>query len=256
MKKVLNVAVCLTLIVAAIVYAAKNPFTVGDLVGYSTKSTLTGVETNGWIVLTGGSAKDKVVVTAGVDKKKIILDTAKVFQTKKIPGNLDTLLIGSFGVNVVGDIAGFAPGPIKLVKMKGATIGTVISKALKLVLADSVAKVATDGGFKGKGVTVKTKAGNVGGTTTDRGWLGVPDGHPLAAQMGEGVCTIKGAVSKAAIDNLDIYAKPFKAGKGKLKGKTPGTVTVAAGKASDWTKLKNVTVTERGGTTNVVEAAE
>ncbi len=256
MKKVLNVALCLTLIVAALVYAKKNPFTVGDLVGYSTKSTLTGVETNGWIVLTGGTDRDKVVVTAGVDKKKIILDTGKAFQTKKISGNLDTLLIGSFGVNPVGEIAGFAPGAIKLVKMKGATIGTVMAKGLKMVMADSVAKVATDGGFKGKGVKVKTKAGNIGGTATDRGWLGVPDDNPLAATLGEGVCTIKGAFAKGAIDNLDIYAKPHKAGKGKLKGKTPGAVTVAAGKASDWTKLKNVTVTERGGATNVVEAAE
>jgi len=259
--KALKIMFCVALAACAMVYAAKNilgPTSDGVVfVANDPGVTLDEYSTNGmdWVVLSGGGPKTKITIdgkqgTSPADMN-LVVNSCKMVNGKKISGSVNNLLAGvfidggTFDPTYLGDMSKFTPNAMSQVKLKGCTVGTVIGADMKKVLADAVAKVATDTGAKGKGVTVQTKVGNIGGDPGDNGWLGVPpDLQPIAALADYGAgCLIKAAKAKGAVDNLDIYASPAKPTKSKLQGKIPGAATVYNSAATDW-KAKNVTVTE------------
>jgi hypothetical protein len=259
--KTLKFALCLALAASAMLYAAKNIMgpTQDGLVFVSNDAgtTLEEYDTNGmhWIVIAGGGPKTKITIDGkqGTSPagQNMAINACKMVKGKRVTGNINNLLFGVFSPGgtfdpaALGNMNDYSPGECVQVKLKGVTVGTVIGADMKKVLADSVEKVATDTGFKGKGVTVQTKVGNIGGSPSDTGWLGVPpDLQPIAALADYGPgCLIKAAKAKGAVDNLDIYASPAKPQKSKLQGKIPGVVTVHNTAATDW-KAKNVTVNE------------
>jgi uncharacterized protein YwbE len=259
--KALKFALCMVLVASAVLYAAKNIMgpTMDGLVFVSNDAgtTLEEYTTNGmhWIVIAGGGPKTKITIDGkqGTSPagQNIVINDCKMVKGKKITGNINNMLfgvfspVGTFDPADLGIMTNFSPGNCGQVKLKGVTVGTVLGADMKKVMADAVRNVATDSGFKGKGVTVQTKVGNIGGDPGDNGWLGVPpDLQPIAAlaDYSDG-CLIKKAKAKGAVDNLDIYASPAKPTKSKLQGKVPGVVTVFNTAATDW-KAKNVTVNE------------
>lgn len=268
--KALKYIVCLALITASLIYAAKNIlgptsegllFVANDpgmgLEEYTVTNEL-GIKT--WVVLTGGGPKSAVTIDgkdgASPVNANILVNEAKMVKGKKVFGTIDNLIfgvfspVGVFNPQHLGIMTNYSPGTGIILKLKGITVGTVIAGDNKMVQVDAIKNFATDSGYKAKGAKVMTYAGNVGGPSdVDKGWLGVPpEMQPIAALADYSTgCLVKQVKAKGAVDSLDVYASGIEkngAPKSKMMAK-PGGGTVNLITQTGWRidKFKGVNVT-------------
>jgi len=224
--KAVKIIACIAIAVVCVAYAAKTPFDVAGLKGFANKAVIV-VETNGWYIIEttpADAAKTAITIEAipAVDTDIAIVNGAKLIKTKKTAGVIENIAF----VAVVPDaefepVLVFANGA--LVKMKGATIGTVLGNNTKLAFADSIENFATDG-VAGKGGKVMSKVGDLGG----------PDAFLGDDLMG----TVYKMIKAKANVNGTLEAMPAVDGKSKIQG-VGGTVVNAAG--GNW-KTKGVTL--------------
>ena len=268
--KMFTYGVCLIIVAASLVYAAKNVLgpTSEGLVFVANDPGMALEEyvvTNGvgiktWVVITGGGPKSKLTLDgkdgASPQEANILINQAKMITAKKVFGSIENLIfgvfspVGVFNPEHLGVMTNYSPGDGLIVKMKGVTVGTVIASDNKMVQVDAIEKFATDSGFKAKGAKVMSYAGNVGGPDdANKGWLGVPpEMQPIAALADYGPgCQIKMVKAKGAVDALEVYASGIeKSGKPKSKMMAkPGGGTVDLINQTGWRidKFKGVSVT-------------
>ncbi len=266
--KMFKYIVCLALISASLVFAAKTvlgPTSQGLLfvandpgMGWAEYTVTNDLGIKTWVVLTGGGPKSAITID-GKDgsspvNANIVVNEAKMIKGKKVNGSIDNMIfgvfspVGTFDPQDLGVMTNFSPGTGIILKLKGITVGTVIAGDNKMVQVDALKNFATDSGYKNGGSKVMTYAGNVGGNTGDKGWLGVPpELQPIAALANFGTgCQIKQVKAKGSIDNLEVYASGIdKNGspKSKMMAK-PGGGTVDLITATGWRidKFKGVNV--------------
>lgn len=267
--KTMKIVACFAIVLAALAYAGLPPITVGGLVFKGVKSVGTMEETNGWIVIKGYDIKttfqlDKTSpVPAG---QNVVIEMGKALKAsnKVGVGSFSNIIYGTFVEGAEGDITQLTlsdpvdQGGKKFdVKLKGVTIGTVISKGCA-PQADSIKNAVLTELKPGKGVAVtasgKAPLGVLGGVTGDMGALGVtPElfGLGLGAQISMGSDRIGKATGKGSISELNIYTESIpekKVGKpiAKLSTKIMQNVHVlepGAGTNSSYKVGKGQTVT-------------
>ena len=273
--KVIKIIVCLTIVVAAIAYAGGNIIDIGGAEWGSKEELKVEVVTDTdsgqkFYLLTGGNPKTKLAAKKiPVGNINIVIDAAKMVQTVKATGSISNIIAGtvdttSFVMDASSNksgsvVANLTLGTLDMVKMKGMGVGTVLAKGMKMVMADSVENVATDAGFKGKGIKIMSKVGAVGaGSNT---WVGIATGGAVSlADVTADKCKVKMIKAKAAVDvtlnasGLGSADKP----KSKVMAKVAGTTYIpvadaAAAAALGWRvdKFKSITVEyTAGGSTN------
>ena len=244
--KTIKIIVCLTIVVAAIAYAAKPlDIDTATLKGYvKTKAAAAAwVETNGWFVFTGYDAKSQIQVTAA-DGANILINDAKMIKQKgKISGSLSNIVVASADALLPNgniDLTKLAGNAKFSVKLKGINVGTVIAKDMKMVLANGIfGKVA---GGNVKGLKLMTQDGTIEGTPATPVVIG-DAAVPTILKM------VK--AKKGKIGYVDATeATPAKVGKTKWGAKEASNGEVLVKSLADWAeekKNKNVTLT-----TNVV----
>ena len=260
MKKALNIALCLTIITSAVVFAAvKTDFTLGGLTG-QLKAKLpaaTVSETNGWVIFENMGEKDSVTISLiSGNVKGIIMDGGKLLKQKgKIFGNIDNIIIATQAPDITNpdNIVTTLAGNDKLsIKLKGINVGTVLAKNMKLVLVNDISGAIGGTLMSGKGIKVMTQDGSIEGDATERVLVGAYD--YAVAGVGETniavttmIKTIK--AKKGSIGYVDaLNATAAKPGKTKWIAKvgSAGDVLVTAGQF-DVAKSakKNVTLLEQ-----------
>ena len=255
MKKVLNIALCLSIVISAVVYAAtKIDFDLGGLTGQlKTKLAASVTETNGWVVFSDMGEKDLVTVYAVDNVKGIVMDGGKLLKQKgSIVGNIDSIVIAQEAPSIVDPsvIVSTLAGNDKLsIKLKGISVGTIIAKNMKMVIVNDIDGALGGTLASGKGIKVLT-TGDIAGDATERMLVGAYDynvgGEDInipVATMIKSIKSKKGAIGYVDASNATA-AKPTKT---KWIAKVPsnGDVLVAAGQFDAVKSLKkNVVLTE------------
>ena len=255
MKKVLSIAICLSIVIAAVVYAAKVPTDFGGgLKGFlKTKAPAAAfTETNGWVVFTGLDAKSQLQITEATAVKGIILNDAKIIKQKgKISGNIDSIVMATTASSVIDPsvvIATLAGNDKLSIKLKGINVGTVLAKTMKMVLVNDINGAIA--GTTAKGVKIMTQDGNIAGDATERALVGAYDIAIAGVETTVPVATTIKAIKakKGSIGYVDaLNATAAKAGKTKWIAKvaSSGDVLVTAGQFDVAKSLKkNVKLTE------------
>ena len=252
MKKVLNIAICLTIVISAVVYAAtKIDINEGGLTAQIKTKATAGYElTNGWIVITGMGDKDSLTISgADMPTGGIVMNGGKMIKQKgKIFGYIDNIIIATQAPDILNpdNIVTTLAGNEKLsIKLKGISVGTVLAKQMKLVLVDNLSGAIA--GNNAKGVKIMTTTDIVGdaGGTTDRLLVGAYDySGDLEIKVDTKLHSVK--AKKGMISNVDaMNATPAKAGKTKWSAKILGAGDVEVASLADWSsKNKNVTLVQ------------
>ena len=246
--KALKILVCITIVLAAVLYAAKTPTDFGGgLKGFLKTKAPAAAFTNqdGWIVFTGLDAKSQIQITEATAVKGIVVNDAKQIKQKgKISGDINSIVVAdNVPVIVDGKIVNgvtLAGNEKFSVKLKGINVGTVLASKMKMVLVDSLSGILA--GNNAKGIKVMTQDGDLAGAdAANRAVVGLTD-VPTMIKM------VK--AKKGKIEWVDATAAtPAKPGKTKWMAKVAGTGDVLVKSAADWNaKSKNVTFT--GATTN------
>jgi len=255
MKKVLNIAICLSIVIAAIVYAGttKTDFDKGGLLGQlKSKGAATVSETNGWVVFAGMTEKDLVTVYGANNVKGIIMDGGKLLKQKgSIVGNIDNIIIATEAPSIVDPsvIVTTLAGNDKLsIKLKGISVGTILAKNMKMVIVNDIDGALGGTLASGKGIKVLT-TGDIAGDATERMLVGAYDYNVGGADIDIPVATMiksikskKGSIGYVDASNATA-AKPTKT---KWIAKVPsnGDVLVTAGQFDIAKSLKkNVVLT-------------
>ena len=252
--KAIKIIVCLSIVVAAIVYAGatKTEFPGGLLITKAVPPAEV-VVTNDWTIFTGMGEKDQVqIIDPSALSLNIAMDGGKLIKQKgKIFGTIDNLIIGP--VEAATDHALLGGNEKFQVKLKGFQIGTVLAKSVKQYLVAGIYGTVAGDNPKGiKILAIDKVAGDIQGATTrvNVGLADVPT-------------TLKLVKAKGKIGNVDATTATVVAGKeGKIKwlAKAPadnaGDVLVAAGLfAIDKSAKKNVVLVEpTAPVTNVVSS--
>jgi len=251
MKKVLNIAICLSIVIAAVVYAAdKIPISMAGLTAeLKTSVGATVSETNGFVLLSGMGDKDSLTITGVDNVKGIVMDGGKMIKQKgKINGYIDNIIFATEAPSITDPtlIVATLAGNEKLsIKLKGISVGTVLAKQMKLVLVDNLSGAIA--GNNAKGVKIMTTTDIVGdaGGTTDRLLVGAYDySGDLEIKVDTKLHSVK--AKKGMISNVDaMNATPAKAGKTKWSAKILGAGDVEVASLADWSsKNKNVTLVQ------------
>ncbi|RLD11194.1 MAG: hypothetical protein DRI44_04170 [Chlamydiae bacterium] len=250
MKKVLNIAICLSIVLAAVLYAAKTPTDFGGgLKGFlKTKVGATSTLTNGWVVFTGMGAKDQLQITEANNVKGIMLDGGKIIKQKgKISGTIDSIVIATQVPDITdpANIITTLTGNEKLsIKLKGVNVGTVLAKTMKMVLVNDISGAIA--GTAAKGVKIMTQDGGIEGDATEDVLVGAYDYAVGGAEVNIPVTTMIKAIKakKGSIGYVDATeATPAKVGKTKWIAKIQSAGTVHVKSTADWSsKNKNVTL--------------
>ncbi len=251
MKKVLNIAICLSIVIAAVVYAAdKIPISMAGLTAeLKTSVGATVSETNGFVLLSGMGDKDSLTITGVDNVKGIVMDGGKMIKQKgKINGYIDNIIFATEAPSITDPtlIVATLAGNEKLsIKLKGISVGTVLAKQMKLVLVDSLSGAIA--GNNAKGVKIMTTT-DIAGDVTERLLVGAYDYNVGAGEMNIPVATkIKSIkAKKGVISYVDaLNATPAKPGKTKWSAKVAGAGDVEVASLADWsTKNKNVTLVQ------------
>ena len=254
MKKVLNIAICLSIVIGAVVYAT-DKIAINDAgltAELKTKVGATYSVTNGFVVIQGAGPKDSLtIVGADMPNGGIIMNDAKMIKQKgKIFGYIDSIIMATDASSIIDPsvvIGTLSGNPKFSIKLKGITVGTVLAKDMKLVLVDSITGAIA--GNNAKGVKIMTSL-NIEGSATEDVLVGAYDIIPTGSGVEVNVpvaTTIKSIkAKKGAIGYVDaLNATAAKPGKTKWTAKVAsgGDVEVAA--VGDWSsKNKNVTLVE------------
>ena len=253
MKKVLNIAICLSIVIAAVVYAAdKIPISMAGLTAeLKTSVGATVSETNGFVLLSGMGDKDSLTITGVDNVKGIVMDGGKMIKQKgKINGYIDNIIFATEAPSITDPtlIVATLAGNEKLsIKLKGISVGTVLAKQMKLVLVDSLSGAIA--GNNAKGVKIMTSL-DIAGDATERVLVGAYDIIPTGSSVEVNVpvaTTIKSIkAKKGMIGYVDaVNATPAKPGKTKWSAKVAGAGDVEVASLADWsTKNKNVTLVQ------------
>jgi len=240
--KALKIIVCLTIVLAAVLYAAKVPTDFGGgLKGFLKTKAAAAAYTNinGWIIFTGLDAKSQLQITEATAVEGIIVNDAKQIKQKgKITGQINNIIVGTATTpfdpaNPTYTLAGNAKFSVKL---KGVNVGTVLAKDMKMVLVNDLNGVLA--GNNAKGIKVMTQDGNLAGAdAANRAVVGLAT-VPTMIKM------VK--AKKGKIEYVDAKeATPAKVGKTKWMAKVAPTGDVLVKSVADWNaKSKNVTFTE------------
>ena len=253
MKKVLNIAICLSIVIAAVVYAAdKIDINMAGLTGQlKTSVGATVSETNGFVILSGMGDKDSLTITGVDNVKGIVMDGGKLIKQKgKIAGYIDSIIIAKEAPSITDPtlIVATLAGNDKLsIKLKGISVGTVLAKNMKLVLVNDISGVLAGTLMSGKGIKVLTTL-DIAGDAGERMLIGAYDYNvgpgeeeiPVATQ----IKSIK--AKKGMIGYVDaLNATPAKVGKTKWTAKIQSAGDVEVASLADWsTKNKNVTLVQ------------
>ena len=251
MKKVLNIAICLSIVIAAIVYAGttKTDFDKGGLKGQlKSKGAATVSETNGWVVFANMTDKDQVIITAASNVKGVIMDNGKMLKQKgKISGTIDNIVIATQVPDITDpdNIVTTLAGNEKLsIKLKGINVGTVLAKTMKMVLVNDISGAIA--GTATKGVKIMTQDGGIEGDATEDVLVGAYDYAVGGSEVNIPVTTMIKAIKakKGSIGYVDATeATPAKVGKTKWIAKIQSAGTVHVKNTADWSsKNKNVTL--------------
>lgn len=145
----------------------------------------------------------------------MIVDEVRQVRGQRESGNLRNLLLGRLpdevlesGTFSINDLFPSNPDRGLVVIMRGTTIGTVISRNARRIVAGELENYAGDAAWRGNGVRIQTRLGNMGGTPEQQGWLGVPPDFPneiIAMSMSD-VCIVRDVNSRVQVDYLDVYA--------------------------------------------------
>ncbi len=251
MKKVLNIAICLSIVIAAVVYAAdKIPISMAGLTAeLKTSVGATVSETNGFVLLSGMGDKDSLTITGVDNVKGIVMDGGKMIKQKgKINGYIDNIIFATEAPSITDPtlIVATLAGNEKLsIKLKGISVGTVLAKQMKLVLVDSLSGAIA--GNNAKGVKIMTTT-DIAGDVTERLLVGAYDYNVGAGEMNIPVATTIKSIKakKGVISYVDaLNATPAKPGKTKWSAKVAGAGDVEVASLADWsTKNKNVTLVQ------------
>ena len=250
MKKVLNIVICLSIVIAAVVYAAdKIPISAAGLTAELKTSTgATVSETNGFVVIQGAGPKDSLTITAAnMPNGGIIMNDAKIIKQKgKFFGYIDSIVMATEAASILDPsvVIGTLSGNSKLsIKLKGITVGTVLAKDMKLVLVDNITGAIA--GNNAKGVKIMTSL-SIEGSATEDVLVGAYDIIPTGSSVEVNVpvaTTIKSVkAKKGAIGYVDaLNATPAKLGKTKWTAKVASAGDVEVAAVADWSsKNKNV----------------
>ncbi len=241
--KAIKIMICVTLVVAALLYAGKTPTVFNaDVEGFlKTKAAgATWTNLNGWLIFTGLDAKSQIQLTKADNDARILVNDAKQIKQKgKIAGNLGDILVGTSASSMATPTDVVYGGNAKFsVKLKGVNLGTVIAKDMKMVLVNSLNGVLA--GDNAKGIKVMTQDGDLAGADSNNVAVVGLAAVPTKLKM------VK--AKKGKVEYVDAYqATAAKVGKTKWMAKVAGTgdVKVKAGQF-DVAKSakKNVTLTE------------
>ncbi len=246
--KTLKIIVCLTIVIAAIVYAKKVPTDFSsDLAGFlKTKSaTASFVNTNGWVIFKGLDAKSQIQLTKADNNANILVNDAKMIKVKgKFTGSLGSVIVGTSASDMKTPTDVVYAGNSKFsIKLKGISVGTIIAKDMKAAFANDLSSAFA--GSNAKGISLMTELDIAGASATNRAVIGIA-----------GVPTVLKAVKskKGKIENVDAtLATPAKVGKTKWKAKVAGSGNVTVAKLDDWAAAKkNKNVILAIATTNTV----
>ena len=251
MKKVLNIAICLSIVIAAVVYAGttKTDFDKGGLKGQlKSKGAATVSETNGWVVFANMTDKDQVIITAASNVKGVIMDNGKMLKQKgKISGTIDNIIIATQAPDITdpANIITTLAGNEKLsIKLKGVNVGTVLAKTMKMVLVNDISGAIA--GTATKGVKIMTQDGGIEGDATEDVLVGAYDYAVGGSEVNIPVTTMIKAIKakKGSIGYVDATeATPYKPSKTKWIAKIQSAGKVRVKSTSDWSsKNKNVTL--------------
>ncbi len=242
--KAIKIIVCLTIVVAAIAYAAKVPtvFSPG-LEGFlKTKAPAAAFTNIGeWVVFSGLDAKSQLQITKADGASILVNGAVKMIKQKgKIGGTLNNIILGESATPLLdpANPVFVLDGNEKFsVKLKGVNVGTVMATSMKMVLVNDLSgKLA---GTNLKGIKVMTQDGGIEGTPAAPVVIGDANVPTMLKLV---------KAKKGAIGYVDAtLATPAKVAKTKwgAKVQSAGTVQVAA--LADWAeakKNKNVTLTD------------
>ena len=245
--KALKIIVCLTIVIAAVLYAAKTPTDFGGgLKGFlKTKAAAAAfTNDNGWIIFTGLDAKSQIQITEAASVVGIVVNDAKQIKQKgKIAGTIDNIVVGTDVLDAAGnvDLTKLAGNAKFSVKLKGVNVGTVLATDMKMVLVNGLN--GTLAGNNAKGIKVMTQDGDLAGAdAANRAVVGLAT-VPTMIKM------VK--AKKGKIEYVDATeATPAKVGKTKWMAKVAGTGDVLVKSKADWNaKSKNVIFND-GSATN------
>ena len=246
--KTLKIIVCLSIVVAAIVYAAKTPTDFSaDVAGFlKTKATVAVTETNGWLIFKGMDAKSQLQLTKADNNANILLDNGKMVKQKggKVTGALGSILVGTSASDMATPTDVVYAGNDKFsIKLKGISVGTVIASSMKMVFVNGLN--GTLAGGNAKGLKVMTELDLAGADAANRAVVGLAT-VPTVIKM------VKS--KKGKIEWVDATAAtPVKAGKTKWKAKVAPSGDVQVADLAAWAEAKkNKNVTLVGPATNVV----
>ena len=240
--KTIKIIVCLTIVVAAIAYAAKIPTVFGPGVeGFlKTKAPAASyTNLNGWVIFKGLDAKSQVQLTTADLNANILVNDAKLIKQKgKIFGDVANILVGTSASDMADPTDVVYAGNEKFsVKLKGINVGTVMATSMKLVLVNDLSgKLA---GTNLKGIKVFTQDGGIEGTVAAPVVIG-------DANLPTMLKLVK--AKKGAIGYVDAtLATPAKLAKTKWGAKVASAGAVQVAALADWAeakKNKNVTLEE------------
>lgn len=228
--KALRYLVFFAIVVSALVYAqagagGRGVVMIGDaLWDYRTRVEpsfdvieLIDAESQTWYYVTGGDDRAQLRarrINVGEDVNMII-DEIRQIRGQRESGSIRNLLIGRLPDDVVEegvfDIERLFPSNPDRglnVILRGTTIGTVISRNARRIVAGTLKNYAGDGAWRGAGVRIQTREGNMGGTDERQGWLGVPPDFPndiIVMNMSDN-CIVRDVNSRVQVNYLDVHA--------------------------------------------------
>ncbi|MCK5851698.1 hypothetical protein KAH27_01605 [bacterium] len=242
MKKILSIAICSAIVIAAVVYAAK-PLSIDtpQLKAYiKTKAAgAAWMQTNDWFVFTGYDAKSQIQIVDAQGANLLINDIKLIKQKGKVSGNIENIIMGTSATPILdpANPVFVLSGNDKLsIKLKGVNVGTVLATKMKMVLVNGLDGLLA--GTNPKGVKVMAQDGDIAGASAaNRAVIGTA----IVPTMLHSVKAKKGMIL-----NVDATeATPAKAGKTKWTAKIAGAGDVQVKSLADWsTKNKNVTLVE------------